>query len=370
MRSQGQVRFITITTRMQMVTAFAAVALLLGWSVSMGAMAISQYISSSEREDLLSRQAEVAEAETRLGAYRDDLEETTANLASRQDYLDELAEQLPEDMIAAEAGEQETVSDSSEESAELISLIEKSIPEASGLAHIEARQLAFVERLTRYADRRAKRTEEAIRSLGLEPQMVMVADEGALGGPLELLVSEADGSLDPRFERLALSLSRMKALESGLNEIPQVMPADIRHISSGYGYRRDPFNGRGAMHRGLDFRGPYGAPIHAAADGEVSFVGGKSGYGRTVEITHGNGMMTRYAHMSGYDTQVGAKVAAGEKIGRIGSSGRSTGPHLHFEVHINGTAVNPRPFLESAPNVLEEARAEFAPHAEGETHGE
>lgn len=369
MRSQGQVRFITMTTRMQMAAAGLAAVALLGWGGSMGVMAISQWQASSERAQLVSREAEVADAETRLAAYRDDLEATTADLGKRQDFLDGLLTALPEDLLAEGDNESPgTVSDSTGEAAELISMIERAVPEALGLAQLEARQIAFVERLTRYADRRAQRTEQAIRSLGLDPRMVMVADDDALGGPLEMLSSEADGSLDPRFERLALSLSRMSALERGLSEIPQVMPADMRNISSGFGYRRDPFNGRAAMHRGLDFKGPRGAPILAAADGRVSFVGNKSGYGRVVEITHGNGMMTRYAHMSAWNARVGQEVVAGDQIGRIGNSGRSTGPHLHFEVHINGTAVNPRPFLETAPHVLEEARAEFTPSDE-ETHG-
>lgn len=369
MRSQGQVRFITMTTRMQMAAAGLAAVALLGWGGSMGFMAISQWQASSERAQLVSREADVADAETRLAAYRDDLEATTADLEKRQDFLDGLLTALPEDLLAEGDNESSgTVSDSTGEAAELISMIERAVPEALGLAQLEARQIAFVERLTRYADRRAQRTEQAIRSLGLDLRMVMVADDDALGGPLEMLSSEADGSLDPRFERLALSLSRMSALERGLSEIPQVMPADMRNISSGFGYRRDPFNGRAAMHRGLDFKSPRGAPILAAADGRVSFVGNKSGYGRVVEITHGNGMMTRYAHMSAWNARVGQEVVAGDQIGRIGNSGRSTGPHLHFEVHINGTAVNPRPFLETAPHVLEEARAEFTPSDE-ETHG-
>lgn len=369
MRSQGQVRFITITTRMQMIAAGVVCAALLGWGVSMSAMAFSQYRASSERAELLSREAQVATAENRVEAYREDLAAETADLSKRQDFLDGILAMLPEDLMAEGQVGEDTVSDSSEESAELISRVENAIPEAAGLARLEARQIAFVERLTRYADRRAARTEEAIRSLGLDPRMVMVADEQALGGPLELLDSDADGSLDPRFERLALSLSRMSSLERGLDGIPQVMPADMRNISSGFGYRRDPFNGRAAMHRGLDFRGARGAPIHAAADGRVNFVGTKSGYGRVVEISHGNGMMTRYAHMSRQTARVGQQVAAGTEIGKIGSTGRSTGPHLHFEVHINGRAVNPRPFLETAPDVLEEARAEFT-HSDPAAHGE
>ena len=359
-RSQGQVRFVTITSKMQILAAGMVLAVLVGWLATMGAMAFTQWSASSERAALLDREATVAASETRLDAYRGDLEATTADLARRQDFLDSILGNLPEDLLSEVATGDEVAGDR-DESAELIGMIEKAIPEAAGLARLEARQLAFVERLTAYADRRATRTEEAIRTLGLDPRMMMARDAGAMGGPLEKLTSESDGTLDPRFERLALSLSRMSALEEGLTGIPQVMPADIRNISSGFGYRRDPFDGSAALHKGLDFRGPMGAPIHAAAAGRVSFVGTKSGYGRVVEVSHGNGMMTRYAHMSRQLTRVGEQVEAGDEIGKVGSSGRSTGPHLHFEVHINGRAVNPRPFLETAPDVLEEARAEFTP---------
>ena len=177
-----------------------------------------------------------------------------------------------------------------------------------------------------------------------------------MGGPLEGLATDADGKIDPRFERLGLSMARMSALEQALEGVPQFAPARRDLISSGFGYRRDPFNRRAAMHKGLDFRGAVGTPIYSAAKGRVSFVGWKGGYGKTIEITHGNGLMTRYAHMSKFDAKVGDQVNAGKTIGAIGSTGRSTGPHLHFEVRINGRAVNPRTFLETAPNVLEEIR--------------
>ncbi|WP_371819696.1 M23 family metallopeptidase [Erythrobacter sp. 3-20A1M] len=99
-----------------------------------------------------------------------------------------------------------------------------------------------------------------------------------------------------------------------------------------------------------------GAPIFAAATGRVSFVGVRHGYGNVVEISHGNGLMTRYAHMSKFGAKVGQRVEAGDRIGAIGSTGRSTGPHLHFEVRINDQPVNPRLFLEKANHVLKEAR--------------
>jgi murein DD-endopeptidase MepM/ murein hydrolase activator NlpD len=223
------------------------------------------------------------------------------------------------------------------------------MPEAAALARLEARQLAFVENLTRYADRRSALAANALQRLGLDPKTMIASARTAQGGPFERVATARDGSVDPRFDRMALSLARMSALEQGLDGVPQVMPADMRMITSGFGYRSDPINGHAAMHPGLDFRGPIGSPIYAAAEGKVTFVGTKSGYGKVVEVSHGNGMLTRYAHMSAWHAQVGQQVAAGDVIGQIGSTGRSTGPHLHFEVRINDRAVNPRPFLETAP---------------------
>lgn len=352
MRSQGQVRFIKVTSRAQMTAAGIVAALLAAWALSMAVMAVSQARSQWDRLSLLDREAKVASAESRVAAYRDDIGETAEDLKRRMQVLEEMNKLLPAD---ARAGD--TVSDSSEEAAQTVSKVSAALPEAEGLAQVEARQLALVERMTRFADRRAQRAEAAIRQLGLDPRTLMAAARGGMGGPLLSLATARDGSLDPRFERLGLSLARMAALERGLTGIPQVMPAEEGMISSGFGFRSDPFTGGAAMHTGLDFKGPVGAPIHAAAKGKVSFVGTRAGYGNVVEVSHGNGMLTRYAHMSRFKARVGQEVAAGQVIGAIGSTGRSTGPHLHFEVRINDRAVNPRPFLETAPHVLEEARA-------------
>jgi len=353
MRSQGQVRFVTITSRMQMAAAGIAIAVVGGWGLSMGVMAVSQFQSEWERASLLDREAKVARSESRVAAYRQDINAVADEVSRRMEFLEEATEMLPEDAVAAS----DTVSDSAGEAAKAVSKISAVMPEAAELARLEARQLAYAERLTRYADSRAARAESALRQLGLNPKTVLAAARSAQGGPFEVLSTARDGSLDQRFERLALSLARMSALQDGLDSVPQVMPADMRMISSGFGYRRDPFNGRAAMHAGLDFRGPVGSPIHAAAEGRVSFVGTRQGYGKVVEISHGNGLMTRYAHMSAWKSRVGQQVAAGDVIGQIGNTGRSTGPHLHFEVRINGRAVNPRPFLETAPHVLEEVRS-------------
>ena len=350
MRSEGQVRFITISSRVQMTAAGIVAAAVLAWGGTMGAMSWAQYRASADRASLLHREAEVADHEERLAAYRDDVDEVAKDLQQRQDFLDAALSSLPDDVRTVDK-----VSDSSTEAAKTVDKVSVAVPEAAALARIEARQIAFAEGLTRYADWRAARAERALRKLGLNPaEITRNAERQAMGGPLETLLGE--DRMDPRFERLGLSLARMTALEQGLDGIPQVQPASLASISSGFGFRRDPFTRSGAMHKGLDFKGPIGAPINAAAKGRVSFVGWKSGYGKTVEIRHGNGLMTRYAHMSAFKAKVGDMVAPGEVIGAIGNTGRSTGPHLHFEVRIHDRAVNPRIFLEQAPDVLKEIR--------------
>lgn len=358
MRSQGQVRFIKISSRLQIAAAVVILALLLAWFITMATMAVTQYAATRDRLDLLNREAEVAKSESRVSAYRKNLGEVASDLDKRQDYVEKLVEthlgDLPDDRQA-----DETVSDSSAEAAKTIRKVSAVLPEAAGLAELEARQLAFVERLTRFADRRSARAAQTIRRLGLNPgaMLAKLDDRSAQGGPFIALATSSDGSTDPRFRRLGASLARMEVLERGLAGIPQVSPANDDFISSGFGYRSDPFTGGAAFHAGLDFKGPIGTPIYAAAEGIVRFAGVKQGYGNCLEIDHGNGLITRYAHMSRFGARVGQQVAAGNVIGAIGSTGRSTGPHLHFEVRINDRPVNPRPFLEAASHVFEETRA-------------
>ncbi len=341
---------------MQVIAASVVVSLLLVWALTMAGMAISSFISNRDRASLLQREAKVASSESRLNAYGNDIGKVADDLKRRQDFIEKASAahlgELPQD---AKAGE--TVSDSTSEAAQTVRKVSLALPQAAALAQIEARQLNFIEALTRLADRRAAVAEAKLASLGVNPSMALsaMADRSAQGGPLLVLATSADGSIDPRFARFAVSLARMDALERGVAGLPQVLPASLEYISSGFGYRADPFTGAGAFHPGLDFRGPLGAPIYAAARGIVSFVGQRSGYGNCVEIDHGNGLITRYAHMSGFRTVVGKPVQPGEVIGLIGSTGRSTGPHLHFEVRINDRPVNPRPFLEAVPHVFEKA---------------
>jgi len=357
MRSEGHVRYLRISARLQMTVAAIIAGLLLAWVLTMAAVAIGSLLERRDAMSLLNREAKVTSAERRIAAYRKDVDAVADDLGQRQAFIEEMVKSYVGD-LPADAKADETVSDSSEEASKTVDKVSALVPEASSLAEVEARQLAFAERLTRFADRRSAAAETAMRRLGLNPDRMLATleDRSAMGGPLIELLPLGKNSFDPRFRRLGLSLARMDALQRGLQGIPQVIPAAGRYISSGFGYRSDPFAGSPAFHAGIDFKGPIGAPIFSAAKGSVVFVGRRPGYGNCVEIDHGNGLKTRYAHMSAFRARVGNSVNAGELIGAVGSTGRSTGPHLHFEVRLHGQPINPRPFLEVAPNVLKEAR--------------
>ena len=349
MRANGQVRFLKISAQLQRRVA-GSVALVVGiWLVITLGMAINQISVTIERMALSDKQAKIESAEERVANYRGSIDEVTADLQRRQKMLESLSEQYL-DEVPAVSGPSATVTE--EEKA--VKKISALVPEAAGLARIEARQVHFAEFMTRVALARTQKAEAAIRQFGLNPDILARQATSAQGGPLESFFGDTKKDVrDPRFTRLAASLGRMDAMERALAAIPTSMPAAVMLMSSGFGYRSDPFNGGAAMHAGLDFKGPVGTPILAAAEGIITSAGSQGGYGNTIEITHANGLVTRYAHLSGFNVKSGQRVARGVQIGRMGSTGRSTGSHLHFEVRLNGQAINPRKFLEANSDVLE-----------------
>lgn len=140
------------------------------------------------------------------------------------------------------------------------------------------------------------------------------------------------------------------------NAVPSRAPVRNSYITSGFGYRADPFGRGSQLHRGIDFNAKVGDPVLAVADGVVSFADSRSGYGRTVEVDHSNGYVTRYAHNSRLTVKVGDLVRVGQEVAKAGSTGRSTGAHVHFEVWENGRVVNPRKFLGTATPVGKRSR--------------
>jgi murein DD-endopeptidase MepM/ murein hydrolase activator NlpD len=182
----------------------------------------------------------------------------------------------------------------------------------------------------------------------------------AVGGPAsatQIAVEQDDlqAELDHLGTRLSTQAQQLQLLESLLLDrdvdaslLPTGLPVRSGYASSGFGHRADPFTGSGDYHSGVDFNGPRGSDILSVADGVVSFAGRRSGYGNVVDVDHGNGYMTRYAHNSQNLVQPGERVRAGDVIAKMGATGRATGNHVHFEVWLNDRAVNPNQYLRNA----------------------
>ncbi|NIJ39063.1 murein DD-endopeptidase MepM/ murein hydrolase activator NlpD [Sphingopyxis panaciterrae] len=354
-RTHGHVRFLRVSAVWQKRVALIAGLVLLVWAGTMLAVLVNQLLGADERAEVAQKQAAATAAEARIAKYRDRVAETAADLEERQNQLDEWQKSYFGDEPAI-PGEAAAPAAGTQPAALKTSAIDPNLPpEAQALARIEARQEAFSARLLAAVSERAAKAESAVAKLGLDPVSLVRSAATGRGGPFIPYRSRLGraGELGKGFAALEGALFRMEVLERTLVAIPSGQPANVLMLSSSYGYRSDPFTGAGAMHSGLDFPGPIGTPILAAAPGKVVYVGQKSGYGNVVEVDHGQGILTRYAHLSGFTTKVGSAVAAGQQIAKMGSTGRSTGSHLHFEVRLNGAAVNPRRFLEAKADVLE-----------------
>jgi murein DD-endopeptidase MepM/ murein hydrolase activator NlpD len=215
---------------------------------------------------------------------------------------------------------------------------------SGALDKVEHRQAAVLTDLEERADTKARRMRSVLSDLGIDP----ARRPAGLGGPFVPLKPPRSGAsaFDRQLYRVNVARAEINQYARTLVAVPVRKPvAGEVDMSSPFGVRLDPFLGRPAIHTGIDLRGETGEPVHATAAGRVSIAGREGGYGNMIEINHGNGLATRYGHLSEIDVKVGQTVHIGDIIGRIGSTGRSTGPHLHYETRINGEAVDPQKFL-------------------------
>jgi murein DD-endopeptidase MepM/ murein hydrolase activator NlpD len=212
------------------------------------------------------------------------------------------------------------------------------------LARVEQAQLEQAAVVAKALDVRYQVTSAELKKLGIAPPP---PGAEAVGGPFE-------SAGNPTFKALFNSWKKLDQLQDGVIAIPSDKPIKaVVVMMSAFGLRSDPFNHRAAVHPGIDLSGSYGTPIYATADGTVLRAGWNSGgYGNLVEIDHGRGITTRYGHMSAILVSPGQHITRGQQVGRMGSTGRSTGNHLHYEVRIDGRAVNPIPFMKSTDYVL------------------
>ena len=173
--------------------------------------------------------------------------------------------------------------------------------------------------------------------------------QGGQGGPFEAVRPLSTPA--PNFKQLFMNMKQMEKPQASV-AIPSAQPVKGTALTSGYGVRSDPFRGRAAMHAGIDLAGPIGTAIYATADAIVGRSEWANGYGNLIELTHGRGIQTRYGHLTRSIVRAGQRVKRGDLIGYMGSTGRSTGSHLHYEVRIDGKAVNPVPFMEAGDYLL------------------
>jgi murein DD-endopeptidase MepM/ murein hydrolase activator NlpD len=348
--------------------AIGSAVLVAGWlgvatSSMLSANATTDAALAAKQAELARMQSQLVAAKTEAAALKSDVVARAEALEARQKFLaalltdkrdmKKLAEMLPRkvegnafvtvaDLVAPKKGKRgKKAAAAQPQTADL----------AAPFLAIENQQLAMVDRAAGAAEAKLRDTQALLRRLGLDPGRFTQASSWsgtAMGGPYVPAGIDAE----PRFKDLFLSWKKLDTLQAALAAVPAFMPVKDFRYTSGFGFRYDPFNGAGAMHAGLDMAGAYGEPIYASASGTVLQAGRANGYGNLVEIGHGKGIDTRYGHLSQILVQPGEKVRQGQIIGRMGSTGRSTGVHLHFEVRVDGRAVNPRPFLDSSNYIL------------------
>jgi murein DD-endopeptidase MepM/ murein hydrolase activator NlpD len=211
------------------------------------------------------------------------------------------------------------------------------------LNDIEYRQAKQIQTLSNSAYESADKIMGALAATGVKP----VLDDGrtGTGGPLLLASTSPASGFDTKLADLDEALARLEGAKTLAKAVPIANPVPGTPVSSSFGVRRDPLLGMMAFHSGMDFRAISGSSVLATANGTVTAADYNGGYGNMVEVDHGNGLSTRYGHMSQILVNVGQQVRSGDVLGKVGSTGRSTGPHLHYEVRKNGNAINPASYL-------------------------
>src|SRR5262245_9553000 len=224
------------------------------------------------------------------------------------------------------------------------SLLQRQARMSLSLDNVEQKQVAALSDLGERIDMRARQLQSVLADFGIK---VSRAPDGATGGPFVPVKPQSEaGAFESQLHRINAGRAQMDLYNRALAAVPVRTPVTGEaDLTSTFGMRLHPILKRLAIHTGIDLRGDLGEPVRATATGKVTIAGRQRGYGNVVEISHGNGLATRFGHLSEISVKVGQAVRIGEVVGKIGSTGLSTGPHLHYETRINGKAVDPEKFL-------------------------
>lgn len=317
---------------------------------------------SKMQSQLLVSEERRRELETGLGAVQSTLRDTiTAHgdaLQSGTDSVQTGADRSEEFSIALDILSDELNQTASQRS-EALQVAEEARVAAELLAaerdQIIARNDELLSELESAVAISVEPLDKVFRAVGMNPDEVLSkirANYSGQGGPLTPLSvsTRGDASItsgDRRARQIMVTLDQVNTYRIAIEKLPLAMPVkDSFRYTSGFGRRW------GRAHEGIDMAGPVGTPIHATGDGVVTFAGRQGAYGNLIKIEHELGTETRYAHLSRINVKVGQRVSQGERIGDMGNTGRSTGPHLHYEVRMNGRAVDPMTFIKAASNVF------------------
>lgn len=227
------------------------------------------------------------------------------------------------------------------------------------LADLQQSHETSVQRLTDQTLGQIGDIEKLISLTGIDPLKLAALDEEDTSGqggpfvPAASLDNMPAGELKKNLDELDNHLARLNTLKSAVRYLPMTAPLNSYYITSGFGKRRDPMNKRWAAHYGLDFGSTYKAKVYATAPGKVRYAGWKTRYGRYIEIDHGNGVWTRYGHLAKIYVKTGQKVTFRQKIGLLGNSGRTTGPHLHYETVFKKRNIDPMKFIKAGRHVFQ-----------------
>jgi murein DD-endopeptidase MepM/ murein hydrolase activator NlpD len=355
-RSGGEMRGYVFSTNKQLLAAAGVGVAALWMGVCTASMMVSALAVSSTDQQVIKqrayyerlnadRQARLNSAVAQLSATNGSLDELAASVEKRHSALAMLVSDFKGVPGAADA----------------LKVAKPHLLAASPVQRIQATRMdqeRLIDAAETFAKSRAERLRLAMRMAGLDAGNY-TGRGVSLGGPLIeakdpralAAVLDVDEDFATRIQRAATDMSDMRSLNQAAQKLPFYRPTNNPALSSSYGVRFDPFTHRPAFHSGLDFPGAFYTPIMATAPGVISFTGVRSGYGNTIEIDHGGGFKTRYAHLQAISVRVGQRVAIGQRVGAMGSTGRSTGPHLHYEVWANGRAQNPNRFLKAGEYV-------------------
>jgi murein DD-endopeptidase MepM/ murein hydrolase activator NlpD len=371
--SSRGLRYVRLSPLSQTLMA-AGVALAFAWgAVAAGALA-ARGISDAGEADALAAVAT---------AYENRLETAAAAAAAQNARLETL--RAEREALAARLGEADARADAAEaglaaaaQEREELSLTltrvadaleaaaaqrDHALAAASGFEAERERQTQLLARVGEAAELTIAPLENLLSSAGVDVDAVLEEvrrEAGGVGGPFVPLepatatatatATAASGAARPL--TVMSSLERVNLLRLAAQRLPFATPVEDARLTSRFGPRRDPINGRGARHEGLDLVAPRGAPVLASAAGRVVHAGWMRGFGRAVKVRHDFGFETLYAHMDETRVQVGERVEAGTRVGDLGNTGRSTGPHLHYEIRVEGRPVDPHSFIKAARDVL------------------